>query len=140
MDVVDNDTQNQLKNAGHSIQNSLKRINKEYPEIKYLLVIEGQASKDNYPQNYELSYKRALALNLFWAKNSIDFGSNCEVLISGSGTAGTMRENKEYLNQRFLIHIVPKPGILETNNNLLSETKIKIISYCNTGLFILFIL
>lgn len=115
MDVIDDYTQSELRKAGSSIQNSLKKISQEYPEIKYLLVIEGQASKDNYPRNYELSYERALALNRFWANNSIDFGTNCEVLISGSGTGGTMREDEERLNQRFLIHIVPKPGIIEAS-------------------------
>jgi len=115
MNVIDNYTQNELKKAGHSIQNSLKRISQEYPEIKYLLIIEGQASKDNYPRNYELSYERALALSRFWSDNTIDFGSNCEVLISGSGIGGTMRESEELINQRFLIHIVPKPGIIEAS-------------------------
>jgi flagellar motor protein MotB len=82
-----------------------------------LLVIEGQASKDNYSRNYELSYERALALRRLWSDNNIDFGNNCEVLISGSGIGGSMRENEERLNQRFLIHIVPKPGIVEESKS-----------------------
>ena len=53
---------NELKKAGSSIQNSLKKFSLDYPEIKYLLVIEGQASKDNYPRNYELSYASILVL------------------------------------------------------------------------------
>lgn len=45
---------------------------------------------------------------------------NCEVLICGSGDGrlsgtGLMRESKEVLNQRFLIHILPKPGKLVIN-------------------------
>jgi hypothetical protein len=28
-----------------------------------------------------------------------------------------MRENKERLNQRFLIHLVPKPGIIEESKS-----------------------
>jgi hypothetical protein len=102
-----------LIEAGRSIKSTLLKINQEYPNIKYLLVIEGQASKDNYVENYELSYKRALTLRKIWDQYEIDFGNNCEVLISGSGTGGTMREKEEYLNQRFLIHILPKPGIIE---------------------------
>lgn len=113
INVVNSITKNELVEAGRSILNTLKRISKDYPEIKYLLVIEGQASKDNYYRNYELSYERALALSRFWTINKIDFGSNCEVLISGSGIGGTMREEKEPLNQRFMIHIIPKPGIIK---------------------------
>lgn len=113
MNVIDSQTQNKLRNAGRSIQNSLDKISLEYAEIQYLLVIEGQASRDNFHRNSELSYERALALSRFWSDNKIDFGKNCEVLISGSGIGGTMRESKERLNQRFLIHIVPKPGIIE---------------------------
>lgn len=118
INVIDSKTQNELRNAGLSIQNSLNKINLEYPEIQYLLVIEGQASKDNFLHNSELSYERALALSRFWKDNKIDFGNNCEVLISGSGIGGTLRESKEHLNQRFLIHIVPKPGIIEASKQI----------------------
>ena len=115
INVIDNYTKTELVKAGRSIQSSLEKISLEYPEIQYLLVIEGQASMDNYPRNYELSYERALSLSRFWGDNHIDFGNNCEVLISGSGIGGTMREREERLNQRFLIHIVPKPGIIEAS-------------------------
>jgi hypothetical protein len=112
-------TKQELAAAGKSIQESITEISKQYPAIQYLLIIEGQASKDNYPRNYELSYERALALYRFWSiSNEIDFGKNCEVLISGSGTGGSMRDMQvESNNQRFLIHIVPKPGIIEASNN-----------------------
>lgn len=115
INVIDQNTQNELRYAGQSIQNSIYKINKEYPGIQYLLVIEGQASLDAYARNYELSYERALALRKFWRDSNIDFGANCEVLISGSGVWGNMREKEEYLNQRFLIHLVPKPGIIEAS-------------------------
>lgn len=115
MDSIDDSTKIELKSAGFSIQNSLQNIIREYPKIQYLLVIEGQASKDNYKYNYELSYERGLALSRFWRDNGIDFGENCEVLISGSGTGGTMREKEERFNRRFLIHIIPKPGIIEAS-------------------------
>jgi len=111
-------TKTALSKAGKSIQKLLEDVKKQHPEIQYLLIIEGQASKDPYPRNYELSYKRALSLYNFWTKSEeIDFGENCEVLISGSGTGGTMRETIEANNQRFLIHIVPKPGIIEESQN-----------------------
>jgi len=117
INVIDSHTQNELIEAGRSIQSTLEKISREYPKIQYLLIIEGQASKDNYSRNYELSYERALALRRLWSDNNIDFGDNCEVLISGSGIGGSMRENEERLNQRFLIHIVPKPGIVEESKS-----------------------
>lgn len=110
---LDPDTRNELLKAGQAIQNSLRDLMLEFPEIKYLLVIEGQASKDLYSRNYELSYERALALNRFWVYSELDFGDNCETIISGSGTGGTMRDKVESKNQRFLIHLIPKPGIIE---------------------------
>ena len=118
INIIDNNTKLELVKAGESIQNSLNKINIEYREIQYILIIEGQSSRDNFTQNYELSYERALALSKFWKDNNIDFGENCEVLISGSGVGGTMRENKEHLNQRFLIHLVPKPGIIQASKIL----------------------
>lgn len=113
INVLDYYTKIELIKAGHSIQNTLIRISNEYPKIQYLLVIEGQASKDKYIRNYELSYERALSLRRFWGDNNVDFGGNCEVLISGSGIGGSIREKHEILNQRFLIHIIPKPGVIE---------------------------
>ena len=86
------------------------------------MIIEGQASRDVYPGNYELSYERALALKKFWEERGIHFGNKCEVLISGSGDgklSGTdfMREPVEADNQRFLVHIIPKPGMVESVTN-----------------------
>jgi outer membrane protein OmpA-like peptidoglycan-associated protein len=110
------DTIIQLVNAGDSIRDFITDITKKYPAIQYLLIIEGQASKDSASDvhNYELSYKRAYTLKQIWKE--IDFGENCEILISGSGTGGT-RDSIESKNQRFLIHIIPKPGIIEQASN-----------------------
>lgn len=96
----------------------IRKTTNKNPHIQYLLIIEGQASKDDYKENYELSYQRALSLKRFWEQYGIHFADkNCEVLICGSGDGklsgtGLMREQKEVLNQRFLIHILPKPGII----------------------------
>lgn len=114
---ADENTLLQLYSAGIAIDNFVQKVTKKHP-VQYLLIIEGQASKDRYTRNYELSYERALALKRFWDDRNIDFGQNCEVLISGSGDGklkGTdfMREVYEPNNQRFLIHIIPKPGIIE---------------------------
>jgi hypothetical protein len=114
MNSIDNITQQKLIEAGKAIENLIKQKTLEYG-IQYLLVIEGQASKDYYTRNYELSYERALSLKTFWDGEGLDFGENCEVLISGTGTKGVMREPDEQKNQRFLIHIIPKPGIIEAS-------------------------
>ena len=115
MQSIDINTRNELYKAGQAIENSLRELNIEYPEIKYLLIIEGRASKGNYSHNYELSYERALALNRFWLYSKLDVGENCETIISGSGIGGTMRDVVESKNQRFLIHLIPKPGVIEAS-------------------------
>jgi hypothetical protein len=112
-----------LLDVGNSIVKLINELNAndEYKkfDIKYLVVIEGMASKDNYPRNYVLSYERALSLYRLWSNNGIKFNQqSCEIQISGSGIEG-IREysgSKEYKNQQFLIHIIPKMGkILEAN-------------------------
>lgn len=115
--IIPQSSINSLINAGKSIRDSVLSITGRYPKIQYLLIIEGQASKDNATElhNYELSYKRAYTLKKIWDEENINFGKNCEILISGSGTGGTIREIIERNNQRFLIHIIPKPGIIEAS-------------------------
>ncbi|MGM9867516.1 MAG: hypothetical protein ACI303_06660 [Lepagella sp.] len=107
-----------LAKAGKEIQDFLKK----HSENQYVLIIEGQASKDNYLFNYELSYQRALALMRYWIEDKgITFGNNCEILISGSGDGRldthSMRESVETENQRFLIHILPKNIFEHSNEN-----------------------
>lgn len=113
INIVSDDKASQLRQlteAGREIQHFLK----SHSENQYILIIEGQASRDNYMYNYELSYQRALALMRFWIEDSgIIFDRNCEILISGSGDGKldthSMREtDDEKENQRFLIHILPK--------------------------------
>lgn len=102
----------QIVDAGQVISDFLKR----HKENQYILIVEGQSSSIHYEQNYQLSYERALALIKFWMEDSgITFGDNCEILISGSGDGTidthSMRESEEEdkeINQRFLIHILPK--------------------------------
>lgn len=130
-DLVDLQTNTQdLRNAGIEIKHFLAR-NKDN---QYLLIIEGQASRNSTRQtelNYRLSFQRALTLMKFWKDVCmIDFGTNCEIQIAGSGdgrynfgyTEGEntkrfeeldetlMRErgSLEKENQRFIIHIIPK--------------------------------
>lgn len=110
-----------LAEAGKEIQSFLAK----HSDYKYVLIIEGQASRDQYSLNYELSYHRALALMKYWIEDQgITFGDNCEILISGSGDGKldthSMRETQEVANQRFLIHILPK-NIFETANDTESK-------------------
>lgn len=121
-----------LLEAGRAIEKFLKEVknDKDLKDAQYLLIIEGQSSKDNYSGNFELSYRRALSLDDLWKKNNINLGDlPCEVIISGSGDESKFREKPEEVptydewgrykrvgnpkNQRFVIHIIPKPGIAE---------------------------
>ena len=119
---IDMEQRRKLLEAGEAIVRFMKNAQKKIPEAQYLLIVEGQSSKDGYVRNYELSYARALSLVKFWSRNNIEFDSlkNCEVLISGSGQASKFRETPDdqwnKLNQRFVIHIIPKPGIMEMNS------------------------
>ena len=114
---IELDTRHQLLNAGKAINQFIKDACQKY-NAQYLLIIEGQASKDNFIRNNELSYERALALVNYWKNNGVLFNSEqCEVIISGSGQDGTLRIQPDVegnvKNQRFLIHILPKPGVIK---------------------------
>ena len=111
------ETRHQLLNAGKAINQFIKNACQKY-NAQYLLIIEGQASKDNFIRNNELSYERALALVNFWKNYGVLFNpEQCEVIISGSGQDGTLRIQPDVAgnvkNQRFLIHILPKPGVIK---------------------------
>lgn len=107
----------ELLSVGRQLNAAVDKAVAENPKIKFLLIIEGQASWDSSRYNYEISYNRALELMKYWHENNINFNSNCEVLICGSGDGtlpgtGHMREEDNEKNQRFLIHLMPKPGML----------------------------
>ena len=114
---INDEIRQQLLNAGKAIKRFIQDACRKY-NAQYLLIIEGQASKDDYKYNYRLSYERALALFQYWEENGVVFDSEqCEVIISGSGQNGTLRVQPDVKgnvkNQRFLIHILPKPGIID---------------------------
>lgn len=124
-DISEQDRQT-LEAAGRAIQEMLQTAKDSIPEARYLVIIEGQSSRDGYAYNYELSYSRALSLVKYWSKQNIIFDNlPCEVIISGSGQASQFRElpdvpgNKE--NQRFVIHIIPKPGMLYNSKKEIIE-------------------
>lgn len=119
-DITDipSNQQTELIKAGKSISDFLKNSSED---VKYLLIIEGQSSKDGYPGNDVLSFNRANSLKYFWTRQHIDFGTKCEVIVSGSGENGVMRALPDNAynekNQRFLIHIIPKPGVIDRIEN-----------------------
>jgi len=106
--------------VGHDLSQILQSLNQN-EDFNYQMVIEGNAaikwqnlkSGDYNPDNeemYYLSYRRALALYLYWKSKGIDFRKyNTEIIIAGSGFNGINRDNKvEDYNKRFIIQIIPK--------------------------------
>ena len=112
-------TRDNLIEAGKSIKELIKNLPSN-EDINYLIIVEGQASKDNWPGNDILSYERALSLKYFWLNSGIDFTqiNNCELVIAGSGQEGVPRLQPDTVpnNQRFLIHIIPKVGQINYKN------------------------
>jgi len=84
-------------------------------DVYFLVLVEGNTAKrgdgtikGSIDGNYELSYKRSLALINFWKANNINFNSNTELIIAGSGVYGVARDQIEGNNKRFLIQVIPK--------------------------------
>lgn len=116
-----------LDAAGLAIRNFMLKAHNDIPEAEYLLIVEGQSSRDFYQYNYELSYARALSLVKHWSSSTDPYGNPkdpitfddlpCEVIISGSGQSSKFRNQpdnaKNKSNQRFVIHIIPKPGVFD---------------------------
>lgn len=112
----------QLLKAGSELYNKINTLIKNNKEIDYLLVIEGNTQRNEKYKNwinapdrgYKLSYERALALHNYWKNNGIDFrklGSNCEVILAGSGYFGQSRDEKNPdNNRRFTIQVTSKVG------------------------------
>ena len=107
-----------LTDVGRSISASIDNLKIKFQDqdIKYVLVIEGMASRDSYINNYPLSYERARAVVQLWEREGVMPDQEiCEVQIAGSGTGGIGRFEpaEEFRNQRILIQIVPKIGKIE---------------------------
>ena len=104
-----------LINVGKSLEGLINNLKIKYKgqDIRYVLIMEGQASNDNYKYNYELSYARSLAIHQMWVNNTVQLDTTvCDLQISGSGKEGLGRFNgrHERENQRIMIQIVPKIG------------------------------
>ena len=104
-----------LVEVGNSIRDLIEKLKSKYQQqdIKYVVIIEGMASNDNFRDNFPLSYERAWAVLKLWQERGIVLDpAVCEVQVAGSGTGGIGRfpYDEEYKNQRILIQIVPKIG------------------------------
>ena len=117
--ITDKSLLPKIVEAGQEIERTIKKFTAD-DNIQYLVLIEGQASADgyntdDYHNNNVLSYLRAVKLKKFWESNGIylDTLKNCELIIAGSGEKGNPREDSELKNQRFLIHIIPKTGVID---------------------------
>lgn len=132
------ETQSDFKYLKPEVLASLDRVGdelvaffKRHPNNDYLLIVEGQASRNSEKQmddNYEYSFLRAKNLMKFWLlERHKDFGSNCEVQIAGSGDGRLnvnilSAHNNPYSkdNQRFLIYIIPK-NIFENTDSIKNQ-------------------
>ena len=116
---LDESTKTELLAVRDTIKSFLDNLLLKDSDASYLLIIEGQASKDNYSYNNQLSYDRALSLFKFWFPDQTNttlrfFNLPCEVVIAGAGKMdGKPRDEVERNNQRFLIQIMPQSGIIE---------------------------
>ena len=113
------ETKSELLAVRDTIKSFLDDLMAKDRDASYLLIIEGQASTDDYSGNNVLSYERALSLFEFWFPNKKEttlqfYNYPCEVVIAGAGKMeGKPRAEKYEDNQRFLIQIIPKPGIID---------------------------
>ena len=117
-DIINPSDIQYLVDVGNSIRTLIETLKNKYAnqDIKYVVIIEGMASSDNYSDNFPLSYKRAWAVQKLWQQSGImPDQSVCEIQVAGSGTGGIGRfsSNEERKNQRILIQIVPKIGELK---------------------------
>ena len=119
-DINDLDTKDlvRLKEAGMAIVAFMQQAKVSLPDAEYMVIVEGQSSRDSYYDNDGLSYRRALSLVNYWKENGIVFDRlPCEIIISGSGYSSRFRVQPDVTgnkaNQRFVIHIIPKPGNFE---------------------------
>ena len=96
---------------------------KEHVTINGYLITDEEMFLYYDSKNNELSYERALALVNYWKSKGILFYSYkdgfkvkdnlpFELIVSGSGISSEFREVNEPDNQRFVIHVIPKPGLL----------------------------
>lgn len=113
-----------LINIGKEINELVRKGRENNTDVRYLIIVEGMASKDNYDKNYELSYSRAKSLYDLWInQGGLTFDpAYTEVLLSGSGVGGVGRSENEEENQRFIIQIIPKFSLSDLNTDVKKKT------------------
>tara|TARA_B100000780_G_scaffold277807_1_gene249394 strand:+ start:485 stop:1144 length:660 start_codon:yes stop_codon:yes gene_type:complete len=128
-DIIDipKDMLEEIFNAGKVLYAKIDQVIKENPTVDYLLIIEGNTQRSNqnwiiYPnEGYRLSYRRALSLINYWKSRGLDFkdlGSQCEIIIAGSGHFGYSRDqSNERNNRKFSIQVTSKVGKLLSKSN-----------------------
>lgn len=121
---IEESSREELIEVRDSLDVLLAHLEKEHPEAEFLMVIEGQASRDSYARNNQLSFERAMSLYEYWfpmddrswrKPGTLRFGNHpCEIVLAGAGLFdGKPREDIEEDNQRFLLQIMLKPGKID---------------------------
>lgn len=121
---IEESSRDELIEVRDSLDVLLAHLEREHPEAEFLMVIEGQASRDSYARNNQLSFERAMSLYEYWfpmedrswrKPGTLRFGNHpCEIVLAGAGLFdGKPRENIEEDNQRFLLQIILKPGKID---------------------------
>lgn len=114
-------TRDTLLAVRDTLKNKLDELlSRDSTNVSYLLIIEGQASRDPYRLNNQLSYERALSLFKLWFPEQNGettlkfFDLPCEVVIAGAGDMdGKPRDPINSKNQRFLIQLMPQLGKID---------------------------
>lgn len=137
--VIKNESDKQyLLKVGKKLLNLVNKLNQENKTVQYMLTIEGMASADDYQQNEELSFQRALAVYNLWNSNNelqkkikrFNDSLICKFQIVGSGkdargwgrvsTAKAVEDD-----QKIVMYIVPYVSyneMLNKNKNTSADT------------------
>jgi len=121
-----------IQSVGNQLQKTIDQLaknkadNPSMKNVSYLVIISGYAShllSGRQLSDYDLSYKRAYNLWVYWKSIGIDFEAPkykglIDLQIAGNGWGGVGRYERdpdhlmanETKNQRFIIQIVPKIG------------------------------
>lgn len=98
-----------------NLNDSIKLPKYKDMDVTFLIVIEGMASKDGWPQNDGLSYGRALSLYRYWYQDLFgrpEYKKMLEVQIAGSGEHGIRPypddPQNTSRNQTIILQVIPK--------------------------------
>jgi len=102
-----------LSEVGNALESLIQSLRKSSPHQKFAIIIEGMTlSEGSENRNYELSYRRALAIRNYWADQGILDNDITELQIAGSCPRGVGRNSSnDEMDRTILVQIVPKFGI-----------------------------